>query len=80
MLNCKDASQLISQSLDRSLSWSERFKLRVHLFMCKACTRFNQQLHQLRSAIKKMMQHTESDMSIQLTPEAKERIIERLNH
>ena len=54
MLTCKQASQLISQSLDRKLSWHERFVLRLHLLICKYCLRFSQQLQTLRVALKRM--------------------------
>ena len=83
MLTCKQASKLISQSLDRPLSFSSRMKLRLHLFICDACSRFKQQLNQLRIAVKRAALQTEDDSSIQLSKEAKARInssIESNNH
>ena len=74
MLTCKQASQLISQSLDRPLSWSSRLQLRFHLVICDACTRFKQQLNQLRSAVQRVTLHAESDSTILLSKEAKARI------
>jgi hypothetical protein len=79
MLNCKNASQLISQSLDRKLSFKQRWQLKFHLFICDACYRFNQQLYQLRAMLNKMRQQTEADVSITLSTEAKERIKEKIN-
>jgi predicted anti-sigma-YlaC factor YlaD len=80
MLNCKEASQLISQSLERPLSFSERWRLKVHLWMCDACRRFKQQLNQLRSHIKTLMQQTEDDESIQLSQAAKKAISNKIDH
>jgi hypothetical protein len=80
MLNCKEATQLISQSLDQPLSWSNRWKLKFHLLLCDACTRFNQQLHQLRKLLINMIKQTENDPSIHLSEEAKSRIIEHVKH
>lgn len=74
MLTCKQASQLISQSLDRPLSLSGRVKLRFHLFICDACTRFNKQLSQLRMAVHRLRQDTENDSAIELPSDAKARI------
>lgn len=74
MLTCKQASKLISQSLDHPLSLSGRVKLRFHLFICDACTRFNKQLGQLRTAVHRMRQDTENDSSIELPSDAKARI------
>lgn len=75
MLTCKQASQLVSQSLDRPLSWSERVQLRFHLFICKACNRFKQQLNQLRIAIQQLKDETVNDQTIQLPTDAKTRIL-----
>jgi hypothetical protein len=74
MLTCKQASQIISQSLDMPLSWSDRMKLRFHLFICNACNRFNRQLHQLRVAVNRVTQLTENDSAIKLPVDAKIRI------
>jgi predicted anti-sigma-YlaC factor YlaD len=37
MMNCKEATQLMSQDLDRKLSLVERFGLQLHLLICKGC-------------------------------------------
>jgi Putative zinc-finger len=75
MLTCKQASQIISQSLDNPLSWSDRMKLKFHLFICNACNRFNQQLRLLSGAVQYIRQNTENDRSIHLPLDAKVRII-----
>ena len=74
IISCKNASQLISKSLDQRLSFTDRFKLRLHLFMCDMCTRFKQQLFTLQLVVKKLLNQTEKDTSVQLPLEAKERI------
>ncbi|MES1987085.1 MAG: zf-HC2 domain-containing protein [Pseudomonadota bacterium] len=74
MLTCKQASQIISQSLDTPLSWSDRMRLKFHLFICDACTHFNQQLRLIKNAIQRMKLETENDDTIQLTVDAKARI------
>jgi len=79
MLTCKQASRLVSQSLDRPLSWSERARLRFHLFICDACTHFNRQLRLLSNAVKRMAQYTENDSAIQLSLEARDRISREIN-
>lgn len=79
MLNCKEASQLISQSLDRPLSWSERWQLKIHLWMCNACRRFKQQLNQLKQHLKILRQQTEHDESIQLSQVAKQAILQKID-
>jgi 3-methyladenine DNA glycosylase AlkC len=48
---CKDVAALASQSLDRSLPWSTRLKLRLHYWICEACARYRNQLLAVRSAL-----------------------------
>ncbi len=79
MLTCKQASQLISQSLDQPLSFPQRLQLKMHLFLCGACSRFKQQLQQLRTALQQLRNQIENDSTIQLTPEAKDRIKREIN-
>ena len=52
-LSCKEASRLISQSMDLKLTLTQRAALRLHLSACEACTRFGAHLHNLRAAMKK---------------------------
>lgn len=80
MLTCKQASRLVSQSLDRPLSWSERAKLKFHLMICNACRHFSRQLSLLSHALKRLVQQTENDSSIQLSLQAKERIAREMHH
>lgn len=51
-LTCKEASRLISDGMDRRLSVPERIKLRLHVRICDACTRFTSQVAFLRRALK----------------------------
>ncbi|RDL45346.1 zf-HC2 domain-containing protein [Marinomonas piezotolerans] len=48
MIKCKQATQLLSETLDRPLSKKEAFALKVHTAMCPACRQFGKQMHTLR--------------------------------
>jgi hypothetical protein len=50
-LSCREASRLISESLDRNLTRRERWSLRIHTAICTACQRFAKQIKLLRDAI-----------------------------
>lgn len=54
MLNCKQAASLISQSQDRPLSRSEKWRLRLHLYLCPHCRRYEKQLDTIRSGMQKL--------------------------
>jgi hypothetical protein len=79
MLNCKRASQLISQSLDRRLTLGERFALKFHLIICKYCKRFSQQVNTLRIAIRQMVSAVENDDTIVMPIDAKARIAKNVH-
>ena len=44
MLSCADATQRMSESLDRQLPWKARMGLRFHVMMCSACRRYRRQI------------------------------------
>ena len=50
MMNCKEATQLMSQRLDRNLSFRERLGLRLHLLICRGCEATARHFAFLRSA------------------------------
>lgn len=56
MMNCKQATRLMSQGQDRELSLSERLRLRFHLFICTGCTHYNKQLQMIGKAMKQLRQ------------------------
>ncbi len=72
--SCKEATRLQSTSLDRGLTLSEKFGLRVHLGLCKWCSRYGGQIKFLRSAA----QDHQHSAPHGLSPEARERIKQRL--
>ena len=80
MLSCKDASRLTSDSQERKLGLRERLNLRMHLWMCVNCRRFERQIQFMRKALHLLSRRAESDMDdIELSAEARERIRKALN-
>ncbi|WP_295999503.1 zf-HC2 domain-containing protein [Rugamonas sp.] len=51
---CREVHRLVSEGLDRELSLVERTRMRLHLMVCGACTRFNGQMSLLRRAMRTM--------------------------
>ncbi len=45
---CQEASELASAALDRELTASERWGLRLHTLLCKPCQRLIRQLQMMR--------------------------------
>jgi hypothetical protein len=49
---CREVHRLVSEGMDRELSLIERTRMRLHLLVCEACTRFNGQMDLLRRAMR----------------------------
>jgi predicted anti-sigma-YlaC factor YlaD len=46
--SCKEITALLSAAMDGKPSCFTRWKIRVHLAMCRLCRRYDHQLHLLR--------------------------------
>ena len=74
MGNCKKVTQMVSESLDRKLPLHQRMGIRVHLLMCKFCSRYRKQLLILGEVMRLQEKYVEDTKSPTLRPEARERI------
>ncbi|RME84784.1 MAG: zf-HC2 domain-containing protein [Zetaproteobacteria bacterium] len=48
--SCREAMRIASEALDRPLSTAERWRLRLHLAMCRDCRHASEALRKLREA------------------------------
>ncbi len=80
MMTCKDASRLISEGQERDLGCTERWGLRLHLWVCDNCRRFKRQIDFLRKAIRIEAERDESDsQGPDLSPGARKRILSAIH-
>lgn len=68
MFSCRNVSRLLSDRLERSLSWLERLCLEVHLLGCGPCRRFGRAIRLLHLSMR-----GDGDGE-QLSPDARARI------
>lgn len=83
MLPCKDATQLISQSMDTSLSIVKRIRLRLHLRICEWCARYERQLLLIRETLRRLYaagDRPEGRAGETLSEDARERIKKSLRN
>lgn len=59
-LTCREATELVSQGLDRELSRWERVKLKLHLLICDACSNFVRQTAFMRRALKRLAERDDA--------------------
>lgn len=76
ILSCRRATRLVSDSMDTALSVPERLELRVHLLMCKFCSRFEKQLQSIRHTVRR---DPPEDQGVCLTASSKERLKKTLS-
>jgi hypothetical protein len=76
MPTCRDATELASRAMDERLPLSSRMALRFHLAICENCTRFNQQLQEMRRLFRE--ETAAEDDATGLAPEARQRIATEL--
>lgn len=75
MGSCKDATQLLSKSLDTRLGVFDRLRLKLHFRVCTYCRRFEDQLHRLHAAGRQYDSDCGELTSFEgLPPEARKRI------
>lgn len=77
-LRCEEADRLMSDSLDRQLSWSERVALKGHLVVCRACRRARRQMVILQQTMRKSLDIADAAGDEMLSPEARDRITQAL--
>jgi len=78
MLNCRQVTRLVSQSMDTRLAWHQRLAMRVHLLYCVWCRRYASQIRFLRKASKNFSPEAPDPAAPTLSAEDKERMRERL--
>jgi len=61
MMTCRQATQLASEEMDRTLAGSERFALKLHTLLCVGCRHYRQQLSFIRQACRRENAGAEKD-------------------
>ena len=77
-LECDESTRLVSEGLDRKLSLTERWAVRMHAVGCWSCRRFHRQLQFLHHAGPRR-----ADIELEdhhLSPAARARIAEMLRN
>jgi hypothetical protein len=78
MLNCRQITRLVSQSMDVKLPWYQRLAIRVHLLYCVWCRRYSNQVQFLRKATIELGDRADGEGAAKLSDEAKGQIRQSL--
>lgn len=74
ILNCKQATDLVSHSLERKLRFRQRLQLKLHLLLCHLCRHYARQLRFLHRIAPGINRHIEAQQQQTLSAAAKARI------
>lgn len=77
--NCQNTVEMISQSMERSVSLSERVLVKLHLWICAWCQWYEEQLQLIRETARaKANEAPDPATGATLSEEARERIRRKL--
>ncbi|MGQ0710447.1 MAG: zf-HC2 domain-containing protein [Rhodoferax sp.] len=71
MLNCHDATRLMSQAQEHPLSLGDSMSLRLHVMMCSGCRNFGKQMKVLRTITRAYTQGADGADTAADAPQAK---------
>jgi len=81
MFNCSEVTRLVSESMDRKLPFYQRVGIRLHLSMCRFCSRYRKQLLFMKEALTRCNESDcPEDVYGPLSEEARERMKQALTH
>jgi hypothetical protein len=76
--SCKKAARLQSEALDHKLTFRQQLGLRIHLALCKWCSRYGKQIAFIRAAAHARPDETVQSVPHKLSDEARERISKQI--
>ena len=76
MLDCRQVSRLVSESLDRDLPLWTRMQLWMHLAMCGVCSRFRQLMVRIDRELKEKVANDQppTNKTATLSAEARQKL------
>ena len=77
--SCKAAARLQSEALDHKLTFRQQLGLRIHLVLCKWCSRYGKQIAFVHNVLHSHPDEVTSAVPQQLSDEASQRIRKKLH-
>lgn len=79
MFNCKSVSEKVSLAMDQTLPFFERLMIFIHMWMCKYCRRFKEQMLTMRKALRlEEIHEKDAGLSVSLPSYVREQIKKEL--
>ncbi len=79
MIDCRTVAQLLSSEDFSKQGYLRRAEIRLHLWMCRHCSRFARQIEQIREAARAMKASLEAKAQGSEEDRLEDRILRRLS-
>lgn len=63
MMNCQQATKLLSDAQERKLTLNEKTSVKIHVMMCSGCRNFGSQMGDLRDLARRYAKTDMADLS-----------------
>jgi len=60
MRSCDQITRLLSDGMERPLTWMERIEIKIHISMCTLCRSYEHNVHRLHDILSYMREHDEA--------------------
>jgi predicted anti-sigma-YlaC factor YlaD len=54
MLSCKELTEMATDYLEENLTWGERMRVHIHLWMCRYCRRYLDQMRKVIGLLRRL--------------------------
>lgn len=73
MLSCKELTELATDYLEQDLPWSKRLRVQLHLWMCRHCRRYLDQMRKVIGLLRRLpTEQAPPDLVEELLPQFRE--------
>ncbi|MGH7781564.1 MAG: anti-sigma factor family protein [Candidatus Binataceae bacterium] len=73
MLSCKELTELATDYLEKDLRWPDRLRVQIHLWMCKHCRRYLNQMRHVIGLLRRLpTEPAPADLVEELLPQFRE--------
>jgi hypothetical protein len=79
MFNCREVSRLVSESVDRKIPTHRRLGVKIHLLMCRFCSRYSKQIRLLGEIVRLYAESVPDRAHGALSSHARQRIKSAIN-
>lgn len=79
MIRCKQVARLLTSDQLAEQIWMKRVEVKLHLWMCKYCSRLAKQIHQLKAAVQRVFGEPMEELGSPAGQNLEKRVLAKLS-